>query len=120
LIVLPPLDGSVWSFDHEDVAHRVLVPATARGAAQPLRAEVVTGSDALGDLDKRWDALLDRQRAPVAVQSSTWLREALRVASDHPLVVVVLAGERLVAGGAFSSKSAAKTLRTGARRLART
>jgi hypothetical protein len=97
----------VWSFDHEDVAHRVLVRATARDAAQPLLAQVVTGSDALGALDKRWDALLDRQHVPVPVQSSTWLREALRVASGHPLVVVVLAGERLVAGGAFSSKSAA-------------
>lgn len=79
--------------------HRV---AERRSPRREPTVRIEQGDAALGLVDDRWDELVRRQRVPNPTLTATWLHAVARHEPGVPLVVVVDAGDRLLAAGAFA------------------
>jgi CelD/BcsL family acetyltransferase involved in cellulose biosynthesis len=69
------------------------------------RVFVEDGVKALSLLDRRWDALVERQPRPNPTLLAEWQRDLAGLGFGRPLVVTVERGGELVAGGAFSVRA---------------
>ena len=87
-----------WHHLERNLQDNRVTLATSEG--EP-RVRVGWGKNAIRLLDDRWDSLVFGQRLPNPTLSATWLREKASWDQSVPLVIVVEAGDRLAAGGAF-------------------